>query len=368
MRIDNPYFRIACVLLFLAGATASVYSQPAAANQNEEGIALRDLVRISGIRTNQLIGYGLVVGLAGTGDSRTRLASESVTNLLGGLGQNLESPGLNARNIAAVLVTAEVPPFARPGDRINVTVSSIGDARSLRGGVLIQTPLHAGNNTIYAVAQGAVTTGAGGPGSRAHIQDTVGLVLNGATMEREVAGASSTASGDDPPRPRVRVSLRDFDFSTLQAVRERLTAELSDSEVSVDGGSILITLPEDADPVAYIARLESIRVVPVRPARIVINERTGTIVMGGDVRVAPVAVSRGGLELIVTGNLTDPRMGIHVPVGSGEPEPVMQELSGSSVQEIIQGLNAMGLRVRDVIAILEALRDAGALHAELIVN
>lgn len=339
-------------------------------NAQQKGVRLKDLARISGIRTNQLLGYGLVVGLPGTGDSRSELASESMANLLGGLGQDLEQSNLAARNVAAVLVTAEVPPFAKSGDRVSVTVSSIGDARSLQGGVLVQTPLYAGNKQIYAAAQGVVTTGGKGSDDRfSRTGDTVGTVLNGAVMEREVPGRLVEETEDTPPERRVRVSLNRFDFSTLDAVRTRLSEELPDAQVAVDGGSVLVTLPTGADPVAYIARMEQIRIAPDYRARVVINERSGTVVMGGEVRVDPVAVSRGGMELIVTGDVRDARMGILVEgaLNENERKPATQAFSGTTVQEIIQGLNAMGASIQDIIAILEALRDSGALHAELVV-
>lgn len=362
-------------------AQAPAAQDPATTGQKDEGVRLKDLARITGIRTNQLLGYGLVVGLPGTGDSRSHLASESIGNLLGGLGQNLDKAGLNARNIAAVIVTSEVPPFAGRGDRVNATVSSIGDARSLEGGVLIQTPLYAGNKTIYAVAQGVVTTGgkSNQRGGFSRTGDTVGLVLNGASIERDVPARilepDEKPDPADPARPeplrRVRVSLNHFDFSTLNSVSKRLAEQFPDAKVLIEGGSIVVTIPEGQGAVDYIARMEQIRIVPDYHARVVINERTGTIVMGGDVRVDPVAISRGGMELIVTGDALDARQGIHVQSTLKrleERKPVSQEFKGSDVSEIVQGLNDMGANVQDVIAILEALRDSGALHAELIVN
>lgn len=264
------------------------------AANNKKGVLLKNLARITGVRTNQLLGYGLVVGLSGTGDTRSRLASKSIQNLLGGLGQSALANARNrANNVAAVLVTAEVPPFARVGDRITVTVSSIGDARSLEGGVLIQTPLYAGNKQIFAVAQGALSTGGGSlRGSRRKSQ-TVAQVLNGAIMERAV-DTDLKEKSDDPARTgyRVRISLQHFDFSTLQRVREKLQAEMKKARVTLQGGSLIVTLPEHSDPVSYIARMEQIRIVPDYRARVIINERSGTVVMGGDVRVDPVAISR----------------------------------------------------------------------------
>ncbi|MEQ9363835.1 MAG: flagellar basal body P-ring protein FlgI, partial [Leptospirales bacterium] len=242
---------IIAVVLIISGVSGLGAQDEVAGQKKGEGVRLKDLARITGIRTNQLLGYGLVVGLPGTGDSRSRLASESIGNLLGGLGQNLDKAGLNARNIAAVIVTAEVPPFAGRGDRVNATVSSIGDARSLEGGVLIQTPLYAGNKTIYAVAQGVVTTGgkSNERGGFSRTGDTVGLVLNGAAIERDVPARilepeERPDSGANSPR-RVRVSLNHFDFSTLNAVSKRLAETFTDAKVVIEGGSIVVTIPED---------------------------------------------------------------------------------------------------------------------------
>ncbi len=350
------------------GSPASV-ANTAAESAANQGVRLKDLARITGIRSNQLIGYGLVVGLPGTGDSRSRLAEESIRNLLGSLGQEAERTS-NARNVAAVLVTAEAPPFARPGDRINATVSSIGDARSLQGGVLVQTPLYAGNQTIYAVAQGVITTGGRSAGARnADRGETVGLVLNGVSLEREISTALVESSDGQPPVRRLRISLNQFDFSTLNAVRTALQRELPDARVETEGGSILVALPENADPVSYVARIEQVRVEPNSRARVIINERSGVIVMGGDLRIEPVSVSRGGMELILTPRMADARMGIYVEGGQSAPEQqqVTRQLSGANVEEIVKALNALGASVQDIIAILEALRDSGALHADIVV-
>jgi flagellar P-ring protein precursor FlgI len=325
-----------------------------------DGVRLKDLARISGIRSNQLIGYGLAVGLPGTGDSRSSLAAESIQNLLGNIGQKLDDAGKNARNIAAVLVTAELPPFAKRGDRISVTVSSIGDARSLEGGVLVRTPLYGGNNIIYGVSQGVITT-SGPAGERKSGNRTVGLVLNGGNIEKEI---DSTYVENRS----VRISLNNFDFATLNQVQAEIKRLQPNAEAKIDGGSVIVTVPENREPVEFIALIEEIRVVPEYRARVVINERTGTIVMGGEIRVDPVAVTRGGMQLIVSGqNRRAESMGIVVPTGQEKGGDATKELKAASVQEIISALNAMGAGVRDIIAILQALKDSGALHAELTV-
>ncbi len=329
---------------------------------DKNGVRLKDLARISGIRSNQLLGYGIVVGLPGTGDSRTKFASESVQNLLGNLGQKMEGLGVNSRNVAAVLVTAELPPFARKGDRANVTVSSIGDAKSLEGGVLIQTPLVAGNGKIYAVAQGIVTTGGGRGDDRKDQGRTVGLVMQGGLLEENLGS-------DFLEERKVRIQLKSFDFATLNELRMRIKEKIPGAESVVEGGSILVSIPKDRDPVEFIAQIEEVRIIPKYRSRVVINERTGTIVMGGDIRIDPVAVSRGGMQIIVTSRPLDAKSADKKPAGTGKKTdaPVTQELAAANVSDIIEALNALGATVKDIIAILEGLKDAGALHADLIV-
>lgn len=338
-----------------AGEQTTAAGTPATGQGNQEGVRLKDMARILGIRSNQLLGYGIVVGLPGTGDSRSRLASESIRNLLGALGQKLEASSGNARNIAAVLVTAEAPPFARRGDRMDVTVSSIGDARSLEGGVLIQTPLYAGNNDIYAVAQGPLTSG-GRTQQRSGQGKTVALVMSGAHVEKEIQSTFLE-------NRRLRISLLNFDFATLNEILGKIKAANPEVNAVVEGGSISLDVPPGKDPVAFIAALEEIRIVPHYNARVVINERTGTIVMGGDVKIDPVSVSRGGLQIIVTGKQQAQNAGAR----QEERHADSFELTGSSVSELIEALNQIGASVRDIIAILEALKESGALHAELVV-
>ncbi len=352
----------------LLAAPDSPQPAPAKTAAKEEGaVRLKNIARIVGIRSNQLVGYGVVVGLPGTGDSRSRLASESIRNLLARLGQRL--PGdPDARNVAAVLVTAELPPFSGRGQRVDVTVSSIGDARSLGGGVLISTTLQAGDGRTYAVAQGVVTTGGREQGQAGASRKTVGTVLGGAHVERSPA----EAFGSDR---KLRVQLHSFDFATLDEVQKAVKAALPNVESRLVEGSVEVTIPQGADPFSFTARLEELMVRPKYGARVIINERTGTVVMGGDIRVDPVSISRAGMQLIVAGESRD-RAGVTEELridygpksrGAEKERPVTKEFSGASVTEIVKGLNAMGADVKDIIAILEALRDSGALHARLIV-
>ncbi|MCB1138007.1 MAG: flagellar basal body P-ring protein FlgI [Leptospiraceae bacterium] len=348
------------LILGLPALTIRAEEPGTSSSGEEEGVRLKDLARIQGVRTNQLLGYGIVVGLPGTGDSRSKLASTSIQNLLGNLGQTFSESELQARNIAAVIVTAEIPPFARKGDRINVTVSSIGDAKSLENGVLIQTPLQAGNDLIYAVAQGVISA----TDRRGRDDDkgkTVGVVLNGAMVERDL---QETLFKDR----EIRIQLRSFDFTTLDRVHKKVQASFPELKASIDGSSVVITVPENEEPVAWIAKVEQLRVEPNYPARVVINERTGTIVMGGDIRVDPVAISRGGIQLQIDAS-REAYQGVYVapPAGNEKARETTREFSGAFITEIVEALNEMGASVQDIISILEALRDSGALHAELVV-
>ncbi|MCE9597899.1 MAG: flagellar basal body P-ring protein FlgI [Spirochaetia bacterium] len=347
--------------------------------KDQNGVRLKDIARVQGVRSNQLLGYGIVVGLAGTGDSKSKMGEESVRSLLGSLGQRLDAGSLQARNVAAVLVTAEVGAFANRGDRLNATVSSIGDAKSLEGGVLIQTPMQAGDGKIYGVAQGAVTMGgqSSSGSSRSARGRTVGTVMNAVSIEKEIQSTfvfeykrDKNEKGEkiDPPQTvrKIRVTLNDFDFQTASDARNKLSNVFPAAKPAIENGSITLEVPPDKDVITFIAEVEDVRLVPKYRARIVVNERTGAIVMGGDVRVDPVAVSRGGMDLIVAGNPYP--NGIQLATQNKENKNSMQTLSGASVQEIMDALNTMGAGVRDIISILEALRDSGALHAELIVQ
>ena len=337
----------------------------AEAPSEDKGIRIKDLARIDGVRSNQLLGYGIVIGLQGTGDQRSKLALRSMQNLLANLGQDTSS-NLELKNVAAVLVTAEIPPFAKKGDRITVVVSSIGDAKSLDGGVLVQTPLQAGNGELYAVAQGPLLSAAR-EGRSNDSPKNVAVVPGGALIEKDLR---ETTLADR----RLRVQLRDFDFTTLSRVHQAilpLTQEetLKGMEAKIEGGSVLVTLPENVEPIGLLSRIENLRVQPSYRARVVINQRTGTIVFGGDVRIDPVAVSRppsdnGRFRL----QRQEAYQGIYVrSPGGQQKDETVQQIEASSVAELVAALNKLGAGVRDIISILEALRDSGALHAEVVI-
>lgn len=358
------FWTVACVLFsftVISGQTPG----PETANQ-DEGVRIKDIARITGVRGNQLLGYGVVVGLPGTGDSRTAMAKESLENLLGGVVPGMSSGAKHARNIAAVVVTAELPPFAAQGDRIDLTVSSVGDARSIEGGVLLQTPLYGGDRKTYAVGQGTIATATAGKGNEIRVGPNVGRVIGGAYVERAV-------EGPDRSSRTIHLTLKRFDFSTLARMQKAIRESFPDLKMESRGGSLSLEMSQDADLAQTISTIENLRVVPGAVSRVVINERTGTIVMGGDIRIDPVAVSRGGMDMKIGTKESLARMGILVDLPSendqenGKPSDVMRSMQAGNVEEVVSALNSLGAGIRDIIAILEALRDSGAMHAEVIV-
>jgi flagellar P-ring protein precursor FlgI len=362
-----------CVLL---GAVA--LGVPGAGQEPE--VRIKDIARLSGVRANQLFGYGLVVGLAGTGDSSGAFFTvQSVANMLNRLGIVVPPSRLRVRNVAAVMVTAELPPFAREGDRLDVILSSIGDARSLVGGVLLQTPLQAADGNVYAVAQGPVAVGGAGEsagGSKAQINHlTVGRVPGGAVVERAVVGSVAE-------NHVVSVVLLQPDFSTAVRVAEAINRGLGRNlATAVDAARVDVNVPPDypGGLAAFVARVESFRVRPDVSARVVVNERTGTVVIGGAVRILPVVIAHGNLRIEVQ---SEPQVSQPPPLSRGEtrvvprtrvavtPEPgALVPIPGTnSVQDLARALNALGVTPRDLIAILQALKAAGALQGELVIQ
>lgn len=330
-------------------------------------VRIGDLARLEGLRPNQLVGLGLVVGLEGTGDSRGA-SIQMVSNMLRNFGLAIDPAQLRARNVAAVMVTALLPSLARPGDRVDVTVSSLGDARSLAGGVLLQTPLQGADGEVYAVAQGPLVVGGSTvrtlTGQRVH--PTVGSIPAGAIVERAVP-ATVAEEG------MVRLVLYQPDFTTAARMVEAINRELGEPlAFTQDGAVVTVRLPRayQNDPALLVARLEQLTITPSTPARVVINERTGTVVLGQHVRIAPVAVAHAGIRVQVgtpaPGAAADGAAGSLLP-GSSVPATghVSVFEASASVGELVEALNAAGVTPRDVIAILEAIRAAGALYAEL---
>jgi flagellar P-ring protein FlgI len=339
---------------------------------------LKDLVTVEGVRENQLIGYGLVVGLAGTGDKITTIFStQSLANMLEKVGISISPTSIRVQNMAAVMVTATLQAFAQPGTRIDVTAAAVGDASNLQGGVLLMTSLRGANGQVYAVAQGPVVTGgfvAGRGGvSQTVNHPTVGRVPAGATVER--------AAPSVEPTGQIKFQLRDSDFATSARVADVInqhfgaTAPVARAE---NGALVSVTTPSewrDRIP-AFIAGIQDLRVEVDMPAKIVVNERTGTIVIGKDVRIAPVAIMHGNLsvevqtQLIVSqpdglSNGTTAVVPQQTVAARSEPARNVVLKDGATVEDLVRALTAIGSTARDIIAILQNLRAAGALDAEL---
>lgn len=357
---------------------------------NEPEVRIKDIARLQGVRDNQLVGLGLVVGLAGTGDSASSQANiQMLANMLERFQLSISPNDLRSRNVAAVVVTAELPAFARPGDRIDVTVSSIGDARSLQGGLLLLTPLEAGNGEVYAVAQGAISVGglnAGSGGSSAQRNHTaVGRIPGGAIVEREGPGVIIQNG-------TITWVLREPDFSTAQRVAKAINDYFTpDTALALDHTAIRVNIPHLFlnDPVLFVSLVEELTVTPDTSARVIINERTGTIVIGHNVRIGTVAIAHGGINVKVTTHRE-----IEVPIAerndvapipsnddtaadtiqirtetrievSEDDAEFMVIKSGATVEELVAALNAIGAGPRDIISVLQAIKAAGALYAEL---
>lgn len=347
-----------------------------------QDIRLKDLVEFDGVRGNDLVGYGLVVGLNGTGDGlrNSPFTEEIMSNILERLGVNVTGEQFRPKNVAAVFVTATLPAFARVGGQIDVTVSAIGDAKSLLGGTLVMTPLNAADGQIYAVAQGTVIAGgATAQAEGATVTEgvpTSGGIPSGARVEREVPFDFTRLTS-------LRLGLRDPDFTTALLIEQAINARFGSGVAeALDAGTVQFDLAaaRAGSPARALAQVENIRVEPERRARVVVDQRSGTIVMGDDVRISRVAVSQGNLvlrvqedPLVVQPNPFSEGETVVVPRGRAELEEQegtgLAEISGgTSLAEVIAGLNALGVAPRDMIDILKSIKASGALHAEFIVR
>lgn len=339
-------------------------------------VRLKELVSLEGVRENQLIGYGVVVGLNGTGDKRQPVfPAQTLANLLERMGVQVPATALQVRNMASVMVTANLPPFAQPGVKIDVHVAAIGDSTNLQGGLLVMTPLKGANSIVYAVAQGAVVTG-GFSASRAGSGITVnhptaGRVPGGAIIEQP---APSIMPGD-----KLRWQLKQSDFTTAArmaaAVNKRFESPVATCESS---GVVVVKLPEDwkSREVEFIAEIEALTLETDRQSRIVINERTGTIVLGRDVVIRPISILQGNLTVQIETTYTASQPN---PLSEGQtvvvpkitvsakedPAKNLTLKNGATVDDLVKALTAVGSTPRDIIAILQNLRSAGALEAEL---
>lgn len=343
---------------------------------------IKDIASVEGVRGNQLTGYGIVVGLDGSGDGQQSIFTvQSILSMLRrrGVDISVDPRQVRVKNAAAVVVTATLPPFARSGNRVDVELSSIGDAKSLRGGTLVMTPLFGGDQQVYAVAQGGVSLGGGftasAPGaSTTSGHPTVGIITGGALVEREVPVALG-ANGV------VRLSLHEADFTTAT----RMAAVVNDflglgAASALDPATVEVRLEPQSSPehiVALLAGIETLNVVPDRRARVIVNERTGTVIMGEDVRIAPVGIAHGSLQVTVKVDLgvSQPApfsqgQTVVVPdstvqVKEGDVERLNLFKGGVSLRDLVQGLNALGITPQDLIAVLQAIKSAGALDADL---
>ena len=349
-----------------------------------QAVRVKDIARVQGSRSNQLIGYGVVVGLTGTGDSNPNITLQTVANFMQRFGLAVLSTDVKANNSAIVVVTAELPPFVRNGTTIDVNVASMADCKSLQGGVLMQTPLLGGDGQVYAVAQGPLTLGGflggtGGPGGASFQKNhqTVAQVPNGAMVEREVPSELIGFANI------MDISLREPDFTTAARMADAFNKKLSVIAMALDSGTVRIHVPpeftDSAKQIQFISQIEAVEVNPDTVTRVVVNERTGTIVANSRVRISSVAVAHGGLSISIassenvsqpgpfSGGTTEKTLSTAVTVHEEQSSlVVVPELP--TVNDVARALNSLGATPRDMIAIFQALKQAGALQAELVIK
>jgi flagellar P-ring protein FlgI len=369
-----------CILMkmkksIICSIAALILTVVGAAHSNS--VRIKDIATMQGVRSNQLVGYGLVVGLDGTGDgNRAAFTIQSMVSMLEKMGLSVNAEDIRVKNVAAVMVTAELPAFARSGSRIDALVNSIGDAQNLQGGTLLLTPLRAVNGEVYAMAQGPVNTGGfSAEGAGASVRKnfpTVGRLIGGAMVEREI-------HTDINSRSSLTLTLKSPDFTTASRVTDAINALFRDAIASAaDAGTVKLQVPAayTGQVVELMAAIENLEVLPDQPARVIINERTGTVVMGDRVRISTIAIAHGNLSIMVkeqyqvsqpmplsegqTVVIPDTGLSIH----EGEAQLVLLP-SGASIGDVVGALNALGVSPRDLIAIFQAIKAAGALQAEL---
>ncbi|WP_370335926.1 flagellar basal body P-ring protein FlgI [Parvularcula marina] len=343
-------------------------------------VRLKDLVTIEGVRSNDLIGYGLVVGLNGSGDTlrNSPYTEEALSSLLQRLGVNVSDENFRPNNIAAVLVTASLPPFARAGSEIDVTVSSIGDASDLTGGTLVMTPLTAANGEVYAVAQGPVLiSGFTAEGEAASITQgtpTAGVIPEGARVEREV----QFNFGD---LRKVDLALKNPDFTTAARIEDALNIALgTGSAQMLDPGTVVLRFMDNQSPARVLSQIESLTLRPDTPARVVIDQRSGTIVLGSEVKLSAVGIAQGNLSIAIaetpiasqpgpfSEGETVPLPRTEIAVTDGAPGNVGLINETATLSDLVAALNALGVTPREIIDILKTMKTAGALHAELVLQ
>jgi flagellar P-ring protein precursor FlgI len=369
--MSGRYRKLICLAIIIEAVLA--FFSPDTA----QAVRIKDLANIKGVRNNQLVGYGLVVGLDGTGDGNKALFTvQSMVSMLEKMGVTVNAQDIKVKNVAAVMVTADLPPFAKAGGRIDALVNSIGDAKNLQGGTLLLTPLKAPNGKVYAVAQGPVNTGGfsatGAGGSVQKNFPTVGRLIDGAVIEKEIAFEFNQ-------REALELSLRQPDFTTATRMTDAINALFGQSIASApDGGTVELQVPAtySENVVELVAMIEKLEVQPDAVAKVVINERTGTVVMGENVRLSTLAIAHGNLSIVIKEN---PIVSQPLPMSKGQTtvtpntdlqvdEGINQLMivpSGTSIGQVVKALNALGVSPRDLIAIFQAIKAAGALQAEL---
>ncbi len=346
------------------------------------GTRVKDLVMVAGARDNQLAGYGLVAGLVGDGDKNPVYTVQSIANMLQRFGITVPASTLQAKNVAAVMVTADIPAFLKPGSRLDVHVSSMGDAKTLQGGVLMQTPLLGADGKAYAVAQGPLSiggfsagTGGGGGASVQKNHPTVAQIIGGALVEVEIP---ATIFHDH----QLELLLREPDFTSAARLSAAINEKFTNSSQAIDSTTVRVRVPEELEvsPVEFIAQLEAIEVTPDTPARIIINERTGTIVANARIRISHCAVSHGNLTINIASTLDvsqpNPFASKGATVVTPRTETTVTENRAAivplpelpTVEKVAASLNALGVSPRDIMAIFQTMKQAGALQAELLIR
>jgi len=348
--------------------------------QPADAARLKDIADVEGVRPNQLYGYGVVIGLNGTGDGNSiDYTTQSVSNLLEKMGLRVPPDKIKSKNVASVIVTADLPPFVRPGTKLDITLSSMGDAKSLQGGMLLFSPLRGADGNVYAVAQGGVTVGGfsveGGGDQAQKNHPTVATIAEGATVERSVPF-------DLFQSKRVRIVLREPDFTTVSRVVAEINRDLGKPlAVAIDGAAVEIPLlaEHSRDPVSFLSHLENLQVVQDMGAKVVVNERTGTIIMGESVTLGRIALAHGNLSIAIRSEtqVSQPealsqqgqtQQVTNTDVTVGEEKRGLAIVGGQvTLGEVVNALNALGATPRDLISIFTAMKRAGALNAELVV-
>jgi len=372
--ISHPKRRSVAALLTLAGMLAL-----SAAPSAQAGARVKDIAMVAGARDNQLVGFGLVTGIAGDGDKNPIYTLQSVANFLQRFGLNVPATTLASKNVAAVMVTADISAFKKNGSRLDVVISSIGDAKTLQGGVLLQTPLIGADGTVYAVAQGPISIGGFSAGndtaSVAKNHPTVGQIVSGALVEREIPT-------EVVQNNTVELLLREPDFTSSARLAEAINAVFTNSCESVDSTTVRVRIPPSMAnaPIPFIARLEAIEMEPDTTARIIINERTGTIVATSRIRISACAVSHGNITISIANSFDVSQPGPLANKGDTVVTPrtdtnVSEQKAAlvplpdlPTVEKVASSLNSLGVTPRDMMAIFQAMKQAGALHAELLLR